>query len=190
MQVYDSDDNGWVVVGGTSEATPLIAAYYALLDAALASAPQGPSWAYANASLLNDPSTGSNGSCAASMPSSATPGPATTARPASAASPARSRTEAPGIAGPGTNGTYAPSMTAQSAQLQGGVYPNGEDTDVLLGVRHDHRLWPADPTTDIGSGTAPVPVTDSLTGLSAGMTYHYRLVAQNGLGTSTATTTR
>ena len=25
MQVYDSDDGGWVVVGGTSEASPLIA---------------------------------------------------------------------------------------------------------------------------------------------------------------------
>ena len=38
-------------------------AYYALLGPAA----QGPSWAYANASLLNDPSTGSNGDCAASI---------------------------------------------------------------------------------------------------------------------------
>ena len=51
MQVYDSTDGGWVVVGGTSEATPLIAAYYALIG----SAAQGPWWAYANASLLNEP---------------------------------------------------------------------------------------------------------------------------------------
>ena len=51
MQVTTPTHGGWVVVGGTSEATPLIAAYYALLG----SAAQGPSWAYANASLLNDP---------------------------------------------------------------------------------------------------------------------------------------
>ena len=43
MQVYDTDDGGWVVVGGTSEASPLIAAYYALVG----SASQGPAWAYA-----------------------------------------------------------------------------------------------------------------------------------------------
>ena len=61
MQVYDSDAGGWEVVGGTSEATPLIAAYYALVG----STAQGPSWAYANAGVMNDSTAGSNGSCAA-----------------------------------------------------------------------------------------------------------------------------
>ena len=60
-EVYDSADGGWEVVGGTSEATPLIAAYYALVG----SAAQGPSWAYQNAGLLNDPSSGFNGQCSA-----------------------------------------------------------------------------------------------------------------------------
>ena len=63
MQVYDTDDGGWVVVGGTSEASPLIAAYYAIVG----SASQGPAWAYANASLLNDPTSGSNGTCLATI---------------------------------------------------------------------------------------------------------------------------
>ena len=49
-------------------------------------------------------------------------------RPGSAASPARSPAAAPGIAGPGTNGGYTQTVTANSAQLQGGVYPNGADT--------------------------------------------------------------
>ena len=36
---------------------------------------------------------------------------------------------APGISGPGTNGTYTLSSTATGAQLSGGVYPNGVDTN-------------------------------------------------------------
>ena len=37
---------------------------------------------------------------------------------------------------------YTQSVTATTAQLQGGVYPNGEPDDVLVGVRHHHRLRP------------------------------------------------
>ena len=88
MQVYDTDDGGWVVVGGTSEASPLIAAY----DAVVGSASQGPAWAYSNDTLLNDPSSGSNGTCCRDdflhLQRAA---PATTVRPESGASRARSR---------------------------------------------------------------------------------------------------
>ena len=87
MQVYDTDDGGWVVVGGTSEASPLIAAYYAVVG----SAGQGPAWAYANDTLLNDPSSGSNGTCAATISYICNAAPATTVRPESGASRARSR---------------------------------------------------------------------------------------------------
>ena len=61
--------------------------------------------------------------------------------------------------------------------------PERHRHQLLVGVRPDHRLWPADPRDRIGSGTAPVAVSDSLTGLSPGTTYHYRLVAQNQTGT-------
>lgn len=191
MQVYDSDDNGWVVVGGTSEASPLIAAYYALLGSAaqespplLASAPQGPSWAYANASLLNDPSSGSNGSCVASMSFICSAGPGYDGPTGAGSISGAVADGAPGITGPGTNGTYTPTVSAQSAQLQGGVYPNGEETEYFWEYGTTTGYGQQTPMTDLGFGTDPVPVTDSLTGLSAGMTYHYRLVAQNVLGTS------
>ena len=59
-------DGGWEIVGGTSEASPLIAAYYALVGAGT-----DPSWAYNIAStqpnIFNDPVSGSNGTCNSSI---------------------------------------------------------------------------------------------------------------------------
>ena len=37
---------------------------------------------------------------------------------------------------------------------------------------------------DIGAGQAPVTITPTLSGLTASTTYHFRLVAQNSLGTT------
>jgi hypothetical protein len=179
MQVYDSTDGGWVVVGGTSEATPLIAAYYALLG----SAAQGPSWAYANAALLNDPSTGSNGSCATSIAYICDAGPGYDGPTGVGSISGAVTTGAPGISGPGTNGTYALSTTATGAQLSGGVYPNGIDTTYWWEYGPTTDYGQQTPATDMGSGTAPVAVSNSLTGLAPGTTYHYRLVAQNQTGT-------
>jgi subtilase family serine protease len=179
MQVYDSDDGGWVVVGGTSEATPLIAAYYALLG----SAAQGPSWAYTNASLLNDPTTGSNGACAASMSYICDAGPGYDGPTGVGSISGAVTTGAPGISGPGTNGTYGSSTTATTTQLAGGVYPNGADTSYWWEYGPTTDYGQLTPATDIGSSTAPVAVSDSLVGLSPATTYHYRLVAQNQYGT-------
>ena len=179
MQVYDSEDGGWVVVGGTSEATPLIAAYYALLG----SAAQGPSWAYANASLLNDPSTGSNGACAASISYICDAGVGYDGPTGVGSISGAVTTGAPGVSGPGTNGTYASSTTATTTQLAGGVYPNGADTSYWWEYGPTTDYGQLTPATDIGAGTAPVAVSDSLTGLSPATTYHYRLVAQNQYGT-------
>jgi hypothetical protein len=188
MQVYDSADGGWEVVGGTSEASPLIAAYYALLG----SAAQGPSWPYANASLLNDPTTGSNGSCATSMSYICDARPGYDGPTGVGSISGAVTTGAPGVSGPGTNGTFAQNVTSTSAQLQGGVYPNGDDTTLYPNGDDTSYWWEYGPTTsygeqtpatDIGSGTAPVAVSDSLTDLNPGTTYHYRLVAQNSFGT-------
>ena len=179
MQVYDSDDGGWVVVGGTSEATPLIAAYYALLG----SAAQGPSWAYTNASLLNDPTTGSNGACAASISYICDAGPGYDGPTGVGSISGAVTTGAPGISGPGTNGTYGSSTTATTTQLAGGVYPNGADTSYWWEYGPTTDYGQLTPATDIGSSTAPVAVSDSLVGLSPATTYHYRLVAQNQYGT-------
>jgi hypothetical protein len=179
MQVYDSDDGGWVVVGGTSEASPLIAAYYAVVG----SASQGPEWAYKNAALLNDPSSGSNGTCSATISYICNAGPGYDGPTGVGSISGAVVDGAPGVAGPGANGSYTQTVTAGSAQLQGGVYPNGADTTYWWEYGTTSAYGQTTIPTDIGSGTDPVPVTDSLSGLSPGATYHYRLVAQNSIGT-------
>ena len=64
--VYDTyDQRGWAVIGGTSEASPIIAAVYALA-AGVAPRDLPSSYPYADANRatdLNDVTSGSNGSC-------------------------------------------------------------------------------------------------------------------------------
>jgi subtilase family serine protease len=66
VAVYDSYTyqgvSGWLVFGGTSVASPVIASVYALSGSPAA----GPGSLYANQSALNDVTTGSNGSCSGS----------------------------------------------------------------------------------------------------------------------------
>lgn len=63
VAVYDSygspHNTGWLVFGGTSVASPIVGSVYALAGAGVNNA----SKAYANASSLNDVTSGSNGSC-------------------------------------------------------------------------------------------------------------------------------
>lgn len=65
VSVYDSysyqGQSGWLVFGGTSVASPIIASVYAL--AGNASAVTYGSYPYSHASSLNDVTSGSNGSC-------------------------------------------------------------------------------------------------------------------------------
>jgi hypothetical protein len=185
MQVYDSGaaDGPWVVAGGTSLATPLIAAYYAVVGAA----GQDPSWPYLNASALNDPSTGNNnsaaGSCTATLLYICNAGPGYDGPTGIGSISGAVASGAPGIAGPGKNGSYTQGVTASSAQLQGGVYPNGPATTYWWEYGTTASYGQQTAVTDAGTGTTPQSVTGSLTGLQPATTYHYRLVAQNSLGT-------
>jgi subtilase family serine protease len=66
VAVYDSYNyGGWLVVGGTSVASPIIASTYALAGTP-ASGTYPASYLYANPALLNDVTSGSNGSCGGS----------------------------------------------------------------------------------------------------------------------------
>jgi hypothetical protein len=70
IAVYDTYMvSGWITVGGTSTATPLIASVYALGHNT-----SGASTIYANAGLLFDVTTGNDGSCAGSYLCTATTG--------------------------------------------------------------------------------------------------------------------
>jgi subtilase family serine protease len=65
LAVYDSGNGGWLTVGGTSAATPIIGGVYALAGNG-ASQTYGMS-SYNNPSALRDIMTGSNGSCSPSF---------------------------------------------------------------------------------------------------------------------------
>jgi hypothetical protein len=60
--VYNSDDGGWEVFGGTSVSAPIIGAFYALAGDARAT-DDVVTYPYAHRTALNDVTSGSNGSC-------------------------------------------------------------------------------------------------------------------------------
>lgn len=59
LAVYNAGSGGWIVVGGTSAASPFVAGVYALYGFG----GQAPGWAYSHASSFFDVTTGKNGSC-------------------------------------------------------------------------------------------------------------------------------
>ena len=66
VAVYDSyQDNGWIQMGGTSVATPIVAGVYALAGNAAQLKLNGASTLYANPDALFAVSAGSNGTCSA-----------------------------------------------------------------------------------------------------------------------------
>ncbi|MBO0847785.1 MAG: putative Ig domain-containing protein, partial [Nocardioides sp.] len=66
LAVYDSYGvGGWLVVGGTSASSPIIASVYALAGSP-ASGTYPASYPYSHTSALNDVTSGSNGSCTTS----------------------------------------------------------------------------------------------------------------------------
>jgi hypothetical protein len=74
-------------------------------------------------------------------------------------------------------------VTSGSAQLQGGVYPNGADTTYWWEYGSTNAYGQQTLATDIGAGASPVSLTGSLPNLMPATTYHYRLVAENSFGT-------
>jgi hypothetical protein len=87
---------------------------------------------------------------------------------------------APSIAG--TDVTIA----TDEATLRGAIDPENEE------VSNYHFEWGTTegygnttPVGNLATGTDPVAIAEELTGLTPGQTYHYRLLATNGTGTTT-----
>jgi hypothetical protein len=90
---------------------------------------------------------------------------------------------------PGVLTTKPTSPTHTSATLTGTINPSGiELNEVLKGCRFEwglttapyEHIVPCDKSAaQIGAGNSPVEVQADITGLEAGNTYHYRLVASN-----------
>ena len=185
LAIYDSGSGGWVQMGGTSLASPLVAAYYAITGTTSAT----PGWAYTHASLLNDPVGGSVGSCAAVIAyicgaQTGYDGPTGAGSISGAVT-----SGAPGIGGPtfttsaGHANTYVQSTGVATATLRAGIYPNSLATKYWVEYGTSTSYGQQTTVVDVGAGSAPVTVSPALTGLAANTTYHFRVVAQNSVGT-------
>ncbi len=75
---------------------------------------------------------------------------------------------------------------AEGFTLHGSVNPNGAETTYLFEFGITEAYGQSFPSTEaeIGSGVAPVSVSQLVKGLPPGVPYHYRLVAHNAGGTS------
>lgn len=75
------------------------------------------------------------------------------------------------------------SVGPTTATVTGTVNPNGTATSWQFEYGTTTGYGSVTASANAGSGTSSVPVSFALTGLKAGTTYHYRLVATNASGT-------
>jgi hypothetical protein len=74
------------------------------------------------------------------------------------------------------------SIGADRVTFNGTVNPNGRSTAFFFQIGATTHYSARTATVRVGSGTSPVPVTATITGLGPATTYHYRLVAYNSAG--------
>jgi hypothetical protein len=86
---------------------------------------------------------------------------------------------------PRVDSESAANITHTTAELQGQIDPFGYDTTYHLeyGANSSYGTSVPVPDMDIGSGVADVPVSQSISGLRAGVIYHYRFVATSSRAT-------
>lgn len=89
-------------------------------------------------------------------------------------------TYAPTAAPPIAVTTAATDFTTTSAQLNGTVNPSGTATTYYFEYGLTTGYGSATTSTSAGSGASAVAVNATVTGLTPGTLYHYRLVATNG----------
>jgi hypothetical protein len=77
-------------------------------------------------------------------------------------------------------------ITRTAATLEAQVNPDGYDThyEFQYGETESYGTSIPVPSADIGAGRAPVAVSQQISGLKIGTTYHYRVVATNSRGTA------
>lgn len=71
-----------------------------------------------------------------------------------------------------------------TVELDGTVNPHGMETTCYFQYGTTTAYGAQTPTAAAGSGTTGVKVSQAISGLQAGTTYHYRIVAINAVGTS------
>jgi hypothetical protein len=81
-----------------------------------------------------------------------------------------------------TGGTGQRSYSA--ATLNADVNPHGSETSYYFQYGATTAYGAQTPATAVGGGTTSVPVSQAVTGLQTGATYHYRVVAVSAAGTT------
>ena len=79
----------------------------------------------------------------------------------------------------------AAAVTTTSAVLSATVNPQGKATSYQFQYGTTTGYGQQTPAAAVGSGTTPVAVKTTISGLRPGVTYHYRVIATNPDGTST-----
>jgi fibronectin type 3 domain-containing protein len=176
--VYDSYGGGsWLIFGGTSVATPIVGAMYALAGNAKGST-QLNALPYADTSALNDVTSGSNGTCSVSQLCNSAvgyDGPTGLGTPNgiaafSLAGGASQAAGAPtGLTATGTAGQVALSWTA----------PTSSGGSAITGYAIYRKTSSGAETLLATAGTG---TTYTDTAVSAGSTYFYDVAAVNGSG--------
>src|SRR5207248_6642713 len=87
------------------------------------------------------------------------------------------------LVAPGVVTGSATSVNVSSATLNGSVDPDGRATTWYFEYGTSTSYGSNTSTKSAGSGTAAVSVAAQISGLTAGRTYHFRLVAMSDAGT-------
>jgi hypothetical protein len=183
VSIYSGSNGGWIGVGGTSAASPLIAGYIATKSLAFREAAPKSFYDAARNHEMYDVVFGLNKNC----------------NPGSNGYPESYLCEgSPGYDGPtgvGTPGTPLPGPPAdwrqpallepESVMLKGAINPQGKATTYQFEYGTTTAYGASVPAipASAGSGIEAVLVSQRLTGLSPGTKYHYRLAATNSTGT-------
>ncbi len=85
---------------------------------------------------------------------------------------------------PKIDAEYATSVTGDSAIVNAQIDPAAADTTYHFEYGTSTSYGNSTPAVDIGSGKIDVPVSQHLQSLTAGTSFHYRVVATNSFGTT------
>jgi hypothetical protein len=172
---------GWILEGGTSAASPLVAGIEAHTDSATKKA--GAEAFYLDPGMLFHVSEGSNGSCGAEgsetyylchATKEGYDGPAGNGVPDGVFS----------IPSPTVTTGTATSLTETGATLLGTVNPNGIATKYYFEYGTTESYGSKTAEASAGSGTSSIEVSKTITSLTVGTKYHYRIVATSIGGTT------
>ncbi len=83
---------------------------------------------------------------------------------------------------PGVSTGSASGITYSSAILSGSINPNGQITNYVFQYGATSGYGGQTPLAPAGNGTISIRLTQGVTGLQPGTTYHYRIVAVNSTG--------